>query len=788
MLSKTGARILGEYFIRMRRESASLFLGTMDVVWVILTTLATVLTGGESDDRDLCVAVLAPYPDRVPGLRPGWDGGPALVAGARVAAEVINSRTDVLPGYKLHLLEGDSGCDVEWKAVVSLARTVFHGSSQAGADCVAVAGVVGPACTGAASIVGRLLARDVTSLVHVSPSATSPELADTSLYPNTFRLLSSSVVYVDLYRELMQFNEWNSVAALYDSTRRYFLTTFHEFHEAVNVSYFSPVSMSNIPLGDIHASYKIIFVFVGADLARNILCLAYHSFPTLKYPVYQWIFHDRTEDQFWQETAFWYASNAYVCSREQMMQATEGAILNVYRLRRENESAKTDVGMNLRDYNARYQQQLSKHLAEVNLTVDDYTRTAEDWATLYYDAVWAMAIAFSRAESKLQQIHYMSLSQYRYGNPQATALIRHQLSLLDFEGLSGRIVFQNETHEVDSTIEIHQIMYDTYNASFTSFLIGYYSTDGLVVSPAADFVPGSFKMVQEHVHPGVTLVFSALILICTGFLVILHILTIYHKDSSAIRASSPRLSQLIFSGCYLIMFLAFLLVIITSSWITTLFKPFSRNHFIVYGVFCCVAAWNVSAGYTLILSSLVVLLWRVYNIFNHFRKDLYCLSDEWLVGIVGVLLALNCTIQLVWISHDPQLSVFQMLDVVESYSGSQESVVPLRFRCYSKSAKVYDSIVIAINGLLALSLVVLSILNRHIRKKNFKNSGVSVFVYVFIIITLFASFLVTAIGENDITYVVVLWEVCFLSSVFTVSVFLFLPQVREALISNINVQ
>jgi hypothetical protein len=588
--------------------------------------------------------------------------------------------------------------------------------------------------------------------------------------------------YVKLYRELMRHNEWDDVAAFYDSSRRYFMSTFDRFREAVNVSYFSPVSESNIPLGNIHASHKVIFVFAGEKLARNILCLALHFRPSLIYPIYQWIFHDRTEDQLWQNVSFSYAGDTYSCSQQQMMQATEGTILNVYRLKRENSLEETDVGFTLTDFYAPYQQQLSKHLTEIGITRDHYTSEAEDWAPLYYDAVWAMALALDRAEPDLMRLQNVTLSEYKYGAPQATALIRHRLSLLDFEGLSRRIMFRNETHDTTTIIDIYQIAYNSLTHTSNSSLVGSYTPSGLTISPSARFVAGSFEMVQESVHPAATVILVLLVLLCTGCVATLHILFIYHCNSSPIRASSPRLTQLIFSGCYLIMLLAFFLVLITSRWVVSLFEPMSRNHMIVYGMFCCVSAWNISAGYTLILSSLVVQLWRIYNIFNHFNKELRFLSDEFLVCIVTGILALNCSLQVVWISTDPQLPVFEMLEVVETYNGSEQPIIPLRFKCHSESAKIFDSATIALNGVLSISLVVLSILNRHIRRKNFSNySGVNLFVYVFIVISILGGHLVYSFDENSLLFVVMFWEFCFLSTVFIVSLFLFLPRVKAAL-------
>ena len=100
--------------------------------------------------------------------------------------------------------------------------------------------------------------------------------------------------------------------------------------------------------------------------------------------------------------------------------------------------------------------------------------------------------------------------------------------------------------------------------------------------------------------------------------------------------------------------------------------------------------------------------------------------------------------------------------------------MPLRFICYSRNTKAF---VIGINIFASISLVALSILNRHIQKKNFNNnSGVNAFVYVSTIVGLFGSIIGRLLGDRNIHYVFFLWELCFLLSVFVVCLFLFLPR------------
>ena len=90
---------------------------------------------------------------------------------------------------------------------------------------------------------------------------------------------------------------------------------------------------------------------------------------------------------------------------------------------------------------------------------------------------------------------------------------------------------------------------------------------------------------------------------------------------------------------------------------------------------------------------------------------------------------------------------------------------------------MFDSIIIGINIFASISLVALSILNRHIKKNFNNNSGVNAFVYVFTIVGLFGSIIGRLLGDRNIHYVFFLWELCFLLSVFVVCLFLFLPRV-----------
>ena len=738
----------------------------MAILMLVALYIAAVFNATASVPQDVCLAVLAPFPDETVGLgpsfHPGWDGGPALIPAARLAADRINNRTDVLAGYRLRLLEGDSGCNVEAKSALSVAVNVFEQL-----NC-SVVGIIGPACTGATTFVGDIGARDEVSLLQISPSATSPILISSD-YTNTFRILSSSRQHVGAFLRLMEHNGWEDVAALYDADRKYFLSTFEHFQSvSSHIGYYSPVGNNAIPLDDIWARYRVVFVFVGASLARRILCLAYHFQPSLIYPIHQWIFHDKTADQFLKDFSFSYRNKLYRCSKQQMEIATEGIILNIYRLKRMDVTTETDVDLTYEQFSSTYPMYLTDYLRDVNLTKEDYNQNGEDFATVYYDATWAMALSLNHSLHDLANLN-ITLSNYSYGQPSATAVIKTHLSSLKFEGLSGRIAFQNSTRDPITIIDSYQLH---YNRSSSSIHIGYYNNSILNTAGKGKFVSGTFEIVVVSIHPAVSTIFFLLPLLIFVYAAILHILYIYARKSRAIKASSPTLSHLIFSGCYLLLLRSVLKTMAACEWMNL--TP--RQHMIVVGVLCNVTVWCETIGYSLILDTLFVQIWRIYHIFNHFKMKHFFLSDEYLAGYVVCLLVLNLTVLLTWTISDPLLAELEIQEV--EYSQSQEPVIPVRSFCNSKNDSIYYSIPWCVNFLISVGLIVFSTLNRHITRLHFNTTvQVNKVVYIGNGLAVLCTVIGFTVWRNNIHYSFILWQVSFLSVVLLVCTFIFLPRI-----------
>ena len=122
-----------------------------------------------------------------------------MIPGSLLAVQHINSKCDILGEFKLELLVGDSGCNVMSKATINLTSTLFHLAGNKH-----IIGIVGPGCSEATKIIGRLLANPAISLLNIAPSATSPELVDSVIYPNTFRPIASSLGFIDMYAEFVR--------------------------------------------------------------------------------------------------------------------------------------------------------------------------------------------------------------------------------------------------------------------------------------------------------------------------------------------------------------------------------------------------------------------------------------------------------------------------------------------------------------------------------------------------------------------------------------------------------
>ena len=654
----------------------------------------------ERNDQPLHLLVLAPFPPRGVHYSESeyYAAGPYLVPAVNLAVEHINANESILPGYTLTYVVKNSGCTDGSAALVSYASYVFHSG-------IPVAGIVGPACSDAAEAIAPLLAHNASRQLMIT-LGTSPELAISPMKDTTFRIVESALVYIEVFLGLMERNKWNKVGALYESDRLYFYTTFSKFADEVHkdkLIFTSGISNTHLPIRLVVADrVRVVFVFAGSMLSRKLVCLAFHD--DVMYPKLQLIFHDKRKAHF-KAIEFKYDGQIYKCTQEDMDVAMQGAIFANYDLARET----TDVtplvsGVTYSEYRQQY-----------NSSLPDDVFPEDDYVNSYYDAMWAMALALHGSIPWFDQ-NNISVASYHYGMYYATEEVRHQLSKVEFEGVSGHMNF-SETQEPRSNIVLFQVQCSSVTSKECMELsIGHYRT-GFTMSIQGDIiVKDHFSNVTIReisvVWGSVAFTITALMILSV---VILHVVYIRWRNLPSIKAMSLNLTHLIFAGCYLFAIRSIVLIV------RSVF-PFSiLSHPLIHSILCSVPWWTLAFGTSLIFGTLGARMWRIYRIFSTFQQSHRLLSDFSLTCFVIILLLMDTCYFVVVNVVSPCI----LTEQDGHFNGQDTYIVHVRCLCD------YDLAVWLVHiykWILLMMCTILSFLTRKVRIRKYKNSREVAFI------------------------------------------------------------
>ena len=720
------------------------------------------------ENKTLYLLTLAPFPDE--RYDPGFAGGPAIIPAVRLAVEHINNRTDVLDGYTLKPVEADSGCANSANAVINFVRYVYHSGRR-------IVGIVGPACSGPTESVGLLSAQSEVNILQVS-TATSPVLADEK-YSNTFRAVSSALVYVNVFVCLMAENGWDQVATLYQESRHYFSSTHAKFTEILienhnNIVFSSPIFERHIPLKQIEASgASVVFVSAGRNLARKLMCLAYHF--DFIYPKYQWVFHDRPHSDFIHvNVSMVYNSKQYTCNETEMKRALSGAILNIYRLTRTDHTTnETAAQRSYNEYEFEYNQTRNMYLEELadpNVSVDS-SDTETQYSNVYYDAIWALALALNRSIPMLESLSY-DLSNYSHGQENITNIVRNKLLSLTFEGMSGKISFSNTRRESNSIVDVYQVQLDG-----RAELIGVYENSTLLRN--GSYISDSFRVVVDAIPEELGIfVLSVIIPPVAVATIVLHVANVLYCNHRSMKATSPTLNHLVFSGCYLFIVGAVFFTI-QETW------GFSRQSYsTLLPIQCSTFMWSTTMGYSLIFGSLCVKMWRIYRIYTNFRlydkgRDGLIMTDYSLIGIALFIWLLDVGINITWNLVDPW-----MLVIIETFDGVD--TVAVLVYCDTLYLPYWVATIVTYVSLLSMVVVYFSIRIRNIPQKDFQY-GKNINRLVFLLLLLFflgIPIYVFCLWSSAIVAAFVIMVGVLLTTVVLCLLFLFIPTVIPLLKSS----
>ncbi|XP_019853725.1 PREDICTED: gamma-aminobutyric acid type B receptor subunit 1-like [Amphimedon queenslandica] len=232
------------------------------IILVLLFAASSAVVAGSNGSIPLTLSVLLP-------LSFVHLNGHAYLPAMDISLELINNKTDLLPGYTLKAVVNDSACS-DSSGVRSFIDVIFK-------EPVKIA-MVGPICSSSTSPVAELA--HFWNLVLISAGATSPSLSNTAVYPTFLRSISVDTAAVEGIIALMKKYGWTRVAAI-TSQQDLFQAVYSELSQAVLNNNFEEAR--NFAFGEFenpratvnslyNSPFRIIFVNMYPAKAIEIIC------------------------------------------------------------------------------------------------------------------------------------------------------------------------------------------------------------------------------------------------------------------------------------------------------------------------------------------------------------------------------------------------------------------------------------------------------------------------------------------------------------------------------------
>ena len=617
-------------------------------------------------------------------LLPDWKKGEEILPGAHLAIKEINNLPDLLCGYRLEVIPVRvPQCDLS-KGIVPFVEELTSNHNN-------IAGIVGYFCHNVAWYFSQLSYHGITNVVQIS--ATSLNIVDSpphlqhSILPIRESIVSATV-------QLMQKLEWNKVAVInnqdsnFVDLKRAFLKAAQKHGIQIGIhleTFLSPNEhLQELQKFDI----QIIVAFVPQSEAVDILCSAYLN--GFKWPDYAWIFTEISKPE---------PLNVY-CEVDAINNAIFLRLIHA----KLNLQDVLPSRLNYSAYYDAYFEELGKSSAELNISLQ-----SNPYANVLYDSIWAFALTINKSESVLNERNLSFANINKDSRNEITDVFEDQLSQLSFRGTTGWLNFSHSAAAVQTSVELVQVQNGQsvhigfYNRSLNQLFLNR-SVLGVVPSDALDRIYVIYPI-------ALTVILSFLIILCFGLTTASMFLFIYYRNEPAIKATSNTLSLFMFIGCY------FLLTSSMFHNITSGTTVYGRRESL--RTFICMFDISIlSVGIDIILATVIAKTLRIYHIFKKFGKVSRVCSDQGLFTFISGIVSVKVVMLIVWACLDPAHVVDIELFVSQS--------VPPFFRvvqeCQSKHHNIWLTVLFGYSTILGLVMVLLAVLTRKIKRKNYKDS------------------------------------------------------------------
>ncbi len=685
------------------------------------------------------------------------DRGEELLSAALLAAQIAN--TNILAEYQLEIVQVETSNCTHDSFSLTLANFVAELTSRSRT----VVGVVGMMCSSAVLSVSPLASHVGIDILQITSGTVSPlsigNAREKVRIDRLYQTASPSTVFNDKLIHLINQNNVTRLAVI-----RHIGTFFIEHDiistdlhaklgNRVNITDFEIQFDDNTEVPRILDSIvssndgiRVIYASVTIREARELLCnsLSSERGAEIVYPRNQWVFHSHTYEELVQATS--------TCSKSEMSRALVGVVLLQHSDRDESNRSITLTHTNYtyNSYLERYRQELNG-----NNTLCDKSPGIIH-ANALYDSVLAFAIAINNSLDTLDQAQLSGYgfqnSTSRHSNAFVTETLKNELDKLSFDGASGPVSFNNDTHGISRNTTVRVVVVVGNN------------TELLVKHP---LMLGSFPSQDDKIHNALPIATMVLVLI----LVLAHTTTLllfgYYWSDPDIKATSPGLSLILFVACYMLD-ISLLLTAIRYSYAT-------NEQFVI----CCVFEnWLLFIGIQLIFATLLMRLLRVHRIFFHYSKLGRLWSDYSMLLAILVFASFAVILLTLWMAIDTPTLGIQTTFV----SATQTPFFSVVLSCKSEFFPIWILLLLGYTGFVMAMVFLLAFRTRKIKLESFKDTKtVNIFVYTTVVCFMFlmvVSLIFEGVGDQVVAFV---FRVLALSSVAVAcTCFLFLPKIYSA--------
>ena len=658
------------------------------------------------------VLVLVPYPD--PRIESGWDRGLELIPAARVAVKEINNRTDLLPGYKIQLIEASSdACSVIITAKSLINLSAYTLSTSRPDNAIAVTGL---ACSTVTAAVSPIAGQSEIDLIQISMS-TSPIFRNQNRYRRLWRVLPSSLPYNKAMIALMDHFNWNKVSTIYDEQGVYFQTTAELFHEVITKSASNTLVLHlGIDDSDIfidHALDQIAnkatrIIYVSATIPQSGILMCKAANRNLIWPGFVWIFQSVLQADI---------VKTETCDLEILNKALENVLFLTFPL---NNRQPNDVLVSGNSYD-QYRKKYFKELEE--LQKEDYIQQylsffkfepyGSDYSNPMYDEIWALTLALNSSLPDLESRN-LSLKNYQYNMSEITDIIERHLKNVSFSGTLGDIRF-DANHSSLVSVFIHQIR-NGYPVQIGDYKI---ENDNLTLWNISEIkFPGDdFDIRYNHISDPVAIYLYFEACLCFLFTTLTLVVMLCLYKSPEIRATSPLLSILIFTGAYMN---------IAGSVVSIMRQRLVLSP-LTYTILCNIDRRLSEYGLNIILATILIKLIRIFHVFTHFGATGKVWRDCYLFFII---LAIATAIPIINNGISIGLSPLHYKAVEVFHNNENPPYKEIEAMCVSDHFHIFETVSALYTMFLLVCIVFFAYQTRKIEWRDFKDTK-KVIVFVF---------------------------------------------------------